>query len=76
MLVLLIILLTIIGLAVLVGLMEIIEDARYKHTTRLAERARIDAELRRAERQVHDIARRGLQAMLDEARIQRGARSE
>jgi uncharacterized protein YneF (UPF0154 family) len=35
----------------------------------LAERARIEAEVRRAERQVHDIARRGLQAMLDEARL-------
>jgi hypothetical protein len=32
------------------------------------ERARIELEVRRAERQIHDIAREGLRAMLDEAR--------
>lgn len=33
-----------------------------------AERARIEMEVRRAERRLHDIARNGFQAMLDEAR--------
>jgi hypothetical protein len=32
------------------------------------ERARIDMEVRRAERQIHDIARQTFAAMLDEAR--------
>lgn len=32
------------------------------------ERARIEMEVRRAERRLHEIARNGLQAMLDEAR--------
>lgn len=38
------------------------------------ERARLELEVRRAERQIHDIARDGLRAMLDEARTQGRAR--
>jgi hypothetical protein len=39
-----------------------------------AQRARTEMEIRRAQRQIHEIARNGLQAMLDEARAHEARR--
>ena len=67
---LLIIVLVVIALTAVLGL--IVLTRMTSHDSRLMEYARIEAETRRAERQVHGIAREAFQAMLDEARSQGG----
>ena len=69
--------LVVIALAAVVGL--VLLTRMTSHDSRLMEYARIEAETRRAERQVHGLAREAFQAMLDEARPEHtlpGSRSE
>ena len=66
---LLVIVLVVIALAAVFGL--VVLTRMTSRDSRLMEYARIDAETRRAERQVHGIAREAFQAMLDEARSSR-----
>jgi uncharacterized protein YoxC len=66
---LLVIVLVVIALAAVFGL--VVLTRLTSHEARLMEYARIEAETRWAERQVHGIAREAFQAMLDEARSSR-----
>ena len=63
---LLTIVLVVIALAAVLGLVVLVRMT--SRDSRLMEYARIEAENRRAERQVHGLAREAFQAMLDEAR--------
>ena len=63
---LLVIVLVVIALAAVIGLVVLMRLS--SHDSRLLEYARIEAETRRAERQVNGLAREAFQAMLDEAR--------
>ena len=63
---LLVIVLVVISLVAVAGLVFLTRLT--SRDSRLMEYARIEADTRRAERQVHGIAREAFQAMLDEAR--------
>ena len=61
--------LVVIALAAVLGL--VVLTRMTSHESRLLEYARIEAETRRAERQVHNLASEAFQAMLEEARVSR-----
>ncbi len=62
--------LVVITLAAVLGL--VVLTRMTSHESRLLEYARIEAETRRAERQVHNLASDAFQGMLEEARSQGG----
>lgn len=61
-------LIVVLALVVLVALLGVLVLAALRANDTEAERARIELEVRRAERRLHDIAGISFRAMLDEAR--------
>lgn len=61
-------LIVVLTVVVLLALLAVIVLAAFLGDDTEAERARIEMEVRRAERRVHDIASNSFQAMLDAAR--------
>ena len=65
-------LIVVLTLVVLLALLAVIIMATFLGDDSETERARIETEVRRAERRLHDVARHSLEAMLDEARKHSG----
>jgi len=61
-------LITVLSLVVVLALIAVVLLIGYVTDEMDDERARIDLEVRRAERQLHDIARHSFESMLSEAR--------
>ncbi len=61
-------LIVVLAVVVILALAAVVLLAAYVSDDADSERARIEWEVRRAERRLHDIARNGFAAMLDEAR--------
>jgi predicted Holliday junction resolvase-like endonuclease len=61
-------LIVVLALVVVLALMAVLVLAAYVTDESEAERARIEMEVRRAERRLHDVASSGFQQMLDAAR--------
>lgn len=61
-------LIVVLTVVALLALLAVIEMVAFVADDSEAERARIEMEVRRAERRIHDVASQSFQAMLDEAR--------
>jgi type II secretory pathway pseudopilin PulG len=61
-------LIAVLAIVTVLALLAVVVLAAYVGGNAESEQARIEVEVRRAERQLHDIARDGFAAMLDEAR--------
>lgn len=61
-------LIVVLTVVVLLALIAVLVLAAFLWDDGEAERARIEMEVRRAERRIHDVASESFQAMLDEAR--------
>ncbi len=67
-------LIVVLAVVVLLALLAVLVLVAFLGDDTEAERARIEMEVRRAERRLHDVARNSFQAMLDEARAHRHGR--
>jgi hypothetical protein len=61
-------LIVVLAIVVLLALLAVLVLAVFLGDDTESERARIEMEVRRAERRLHDVSRNSFQAMLDEAR--------
>jgi len=61
-------LIAVLSVIVVLALLAVVVLASYIGDDGEAERARIEMEVRRAERRLHDLASRSFESMLDEAR--------
>lgn len=61
-------LIVVLAVVVLLALLAVLVLAAFLGDDTQSQQARIELEVRRAERRLHDVARNSFQAMLDEAR--------